>query len=614
VGASASRASTRSTRTLAELERKLPEFVAEGDITGLLGAQALALAVASSPVNQHLRRKARRLARRAESAAEKVSAEERALHPPQQPAPVQPASARSTVEALPERMPAQNGAVPPTPTTGPPLAGAEHSDAPLTGPPTPPIQRGDDDASGRNGGRPAGGHLAEVPPPPAAVPVGVPNFGGALNDSTPTRVEPEATPETTLLRMRLMTLLGFLAKGDPPALRVGASALRSLYDDTDDNRQRLAFQDTIQQRADLLLYGYRRGRAFHGSVILGVFRRRHRRQIARELKSIAVELMNAGADVGIAMTDPVPLVAYALLVESLPVSVEPASPEGVERINDLLLEISRAFQGLPEERVPLLSDAFALSVILGESERYTDQLGLLGLNLVEEAGPTAPRRRRFLIPLAAAAAAAATLVAGYVAGSSGGGHAANGRITVTERIDNTKTVHLGTTKTVHDPVRIVRTRTRTIPITTTVVKKVAVPGARAATRVATTTVVLTTTVESPRTLTTTVASPRTLTTTVASPRAPVPAPRTKTVVPAACATAIANGRSIALLAISDFPLFAEYAKLASEAVAATTARDAAKMAAITKRTNAIGQTLSQRAQQISRLGDAFNAGSAQCRP
>jgi hypothetical protein len=408
-----------------------------------------------------------------------------------------------------------------------------------------------------------------------------------------------------------------MALGEPPVLRVGSSALQALHAESDDQEPRLALQDTIERWSDILVDGYGRGRAFRGSLILGVFRSRHRRQITRELKRTAVELMSGGAEVGGVVADPVPLVAYALLIESLPVSVEPASPEGVERINNLLLETNRAFHDLPEETAPLLADVFVLAVILGEAERYTDQLGLLGLRLGDETGPTRSRRKKYLIALAAAAGAAATLISGYTLGSSGGsGHASTARVTVTRNI--------GKTRTVHDAVRVVRTRT--VPVTTTVVKKVVAPGAstkghgatttvrvvRTRTVPVTTTVVKKVVVPGPSTRAHVATTTVVRTTTLESPHAQAP-PRTRTVVPASCASVVADGRRIALLAVSSFPLFAQYAKLASEAISATTARDTAKMAAITRQTNAIGQTLSSRAQQISRLGDEFEASSARCR-
>ena len=291
---------------------------------------------------------------------------------------------------------------------------------------------------------------------------------------------------------------------------------------------------------------------------------------------IAVEAMSHGVNISGLTADTVPLVAYALLVGRIPAAGDPGSAEAEEFRNNLLLGVAGDAAALPAvELAPVFLDLVRLAAVLGEAQRYAEELSLTSLSF-DEAPPRAMLGGYTVgVVVAVGGAALAALLIGFVLGAAGGHKSARGKTTTvihTRVVTHTRVV----------PRTTIVTRTKSIPHTTTVTRDV--PQV--------TTVTLTTTVH-------------------AAPAVAAPAV-VKDVVPASCAQAIGDARAIALLAVGDFNLFSEYAKLASQAIPAAVSRDSATMASLTAQTDSIGSSLSQRAEQIARLGQAFDSSAAAC--
>ena len=310
-----------------------------------------------------------------------------------------------------------------------------------------------------------------------------------LGDDTWRRLA--ATPDDHVVFPRLIALMKLLAQVDRPP-STGRAAVRAGLAVRDERGVlHVGFPEFVDSWRHLLIEGYERGRILSGGIVLGVLKNQHRRQIRRELKVIAVELMGGGADVRGLTADAVPVVAYALLVNALPTSVEPGSPEAIERVNDLLLSAADDIPDLPaSELSPVFMDLFRLAVVLGEAQRYASQLSIVGLSLQEAPVRTRTSRRRIATALAAAGGAAAALLAGFVIGSagSGGKPAAASKVTVTNTHVVTHRVVVPRTTTV--------VQVKHVPRTTTVEQTTTVPGAAVPGASATTTVTVATTVRS----------------------------------------------------------------------------------------------------------------------
>jgi hypothetical protein len=622
---------------LAEVGAALRELKDSSDFNGLLRAQALARAIASTSEGS-LQRKAARMAKKAGVAAEKARKDsDAAVRSPangatstavsplsEQAAPiltgqaeVEREGATAIVDDLgpTEHLPVRESPLP-EPVTAAVAAPVirEAMEAPAQSPE--PATNGASTTQEASAGAPTEPELAadpvqtmpEPPVAPASMPKPVANGGevaAATVEEPPAASRPQRLDEAAVhvLFGRITALLQLLAQeDDPPCGRV---ALAELGDDPATLSAGLSRVAERWGRA--LLEGYEAAWALPGTVILGVLRNQHRQQIRRELKQIAVDSLARGVNVAGVAADAVPVVAYALLLDRLPTGIESGSPEAAERTNDLLLGVLGGMAApLDTEASQLFIDLFGLTVALGEAQRYADQLGVAGLSVGRQ--PSGRRLARRTAFRAAAAVCAAVLlgVAGFALGAADGGRKATaGAPTVTQRAH---------------PVTVTRERVVTRPgkVVTRPGRVVTLPG-KVVTRpgkVVTTTVIRTKHV--PPTVvdhTKTVADVSTVTVTTTAPSA---APSTttrivdKNVVPAACATAIADARQMALLAVNGFSQFTSYAALASQAIPAAAAHDTAKMARIAHETEQLGSSLSQRAHEIARLGDAVSAASAAC--
>jgi hypothetical protein len=621
--------------TLAMLDEALPKLRESADLNGLLRAQALAQAVATTS-DGAVRRKAIRIVKKAGAAGTKLDEGARAATARRDawtPAGLSSADRRhDDVPVTPntEALVEQDSYVPEDSLDVPedglrlvvlPEVGAP-AEEPVASPPTEVRDPVADStsaaaahANGSNGaasgstvsglnGVAAAPTLVPTEPPRTPAPeldrhLIAPAAAGAdepsarpTEDRPTRRSSPRLAPGEELLFERIADLVRLLA-GSPDPPKTGEVAVRELVvrdDEADEGGAlRVELPPSVVRWGQPLLDGYEQSRALEGKLILGLLRNQHKQQIQRELKQIVVDSMSAGADVRGLSTDAVPAIAYALLIESLPTAVEPGSSHAAERVNDVLLHVSGSSHELPAaaEESLLFVDLLKLSVALGEAQRYADQLSL-GRLPVERAG----RHSRFsgnsiVVALAVGCGLVALALGGFALGSMGGGGTpAAVRTTITrERV---------ITHTATPPATTV---TRLVPRTKVVDHTKTIAHVSTVTDVSTVTV-----------------------TTPAPARTPTPTPTpatpriiTKPVVPAACATAIANAQNVALLAVTGFSEFSAYAKLASEAIPAALAHDSAKMAKISNKTQVLGDSLGRQADQIARLGDAVSAAAAACR-
>ena len=388
---------------------------------------------------------------------------------------------------------------------------------------------------------------------------------------------------------RILALLKLLARStEPPA--TGQVAVRELVvpeDGHDDGRAvHVELPQFVERWGQPLLDGYERSRAFPDKLILGLLRNQHKQQIRRELKQIVVDTMSLGADVQDLTTDAVPVIAYALLIESLPTAVVPGSPQAAERVNDVLLEVSAGSHELPSGSAasPLFVDLFKLSVALGEAQRYAEQLSLADLRVDPGRKGSRFSRRSVVVSLLVACGTVAVALAGFTIGAAGtrARSAAVHRTTITRQ----------------------RVVTHTAPAhTTTVIRQV--PKTKLVDH--------TKTIANVSTVTVTTPAPAPTPTPTPTPTPVTPKVVIKPIVPTACASAVANARNVAQLAADGFSEFSTYARLASEAIPAALAHDSAKMAVISNQTQALGATLSHQANQITHLDDAVSAAATACR-
>ncbi len=321
------------------------------------------------------------------------------------------------------------------------------------------------------------------------------------------------------------------------------------------------------------------------AVPLGVVKHRHEQQIEAELRSTATDLISAGADPRGLTADAVPLIAYSLLIETLPTAIDPDSTEAADKFNILLLGMSEDVASIPSEQRRLFMEALKLAVVLGEAQAFADQLSLNRLSLDQERPSTGTSSYMVGIGLLVVGVAVIGLLLGLAIGKAqspahAGAHART--ITQTETIARTRTIVHNQTTTVTAP-RAASSH----------------PGDSSGTRTVTVTVTPPAAVTPANTVT--------VTRTVGNPTV-----RTVKIVPPACASAIGKAQSLTTMAVSDLTLITEYAQLASQAIPAAAKSDTAAITRITNRIQAIDSTLSQRATAIAQVGKEFGDGAAAC--
>jgi hypothetical protein len=539
---------------IGELNASLRECLAASDVNGLLGIQAMALAIAQAATDPALAKKAQRIAKKAGSCAVRLQrqAEQQLAND----------AARLELEAQVPLV----GEPPPAPLTAKPAAATTKPAAPTSKPAAPPA-------------KPAA--ATARPSETAATPrtrIQRPRTTAA----TPrTRVQEPSTIEVQL-SSRLLRLLDLLLNPQQPAPK-RAGTLRALADGT--TAAPIDFPTLVRSWLPLLVRGYQEGVRLSAPVPLGVVKHRHEQQIEAELRSTATELISAGADPRGLTADAVPLIAYSLLIETLPTAIDADSAEAADKFNVLLLGMPEDLSSIPTEQRRLFIELLKLAVILGEAQAFADQLSLNRLSLDQARPSTGTSSYMVGIGLLVVGVAVIGLLLGLVIGQAqtpahAGAHART--ITRTETVAHTKTIVRNETTTVTSP-RAASSHpgngSSTRPVTVTVTPPAAVAPADTVT----------------------------VTRTVGNPTV-----RTVGVVPPACTSAIGKAQSLTTMAVGDLTLITEYAQLASQAIPAAAKNDTAAIKRITARIQAIDSTLSQRAANIAQVGKAFGDGAAAC--
>jgi hypothetical protein len=156
--------------------------------------------------------------------------------------------------------------------------------------------------------------------------------------------------------------------------------LRQLMLVDEDGFLRVEIQPTFESWAPLLVGGYEQS----VQVFLELNATtppRNRAEIERLLKEVAVDLMTAGAEVRGLNADAVPLIAYALFAERLPVAPAVTSAVAVERVNNLLLKIADDVSAMPITKRPLFIVLFKMAVLVGAAQEYAARLSLKSLSV-----------------------------------------------------------------------------------------------------------------------------------------------------------------------------------------------------------------------------------------
>jgi hypothetical protein len=106
-----------------------------------------------------------------------------------------------------------------------------------------------------------------------------------------------------------------------------------------------------------------------------------RLQLERQTKTVAVELITAGAQVRGLAHDAVPLIAFCLLHRELPIGMDTDdSPVSQDRMNDAVISIADDIAAMPEASRGAFIDLYRLALLLGVAQRYAEELSLTKLS------------------------------------------------------------------------------------------------------------------------------------------------------------------------------------------------------------------------------------------
>lgn len=182
------------------------------------------------------------------------------------------------------------------------------------------------------------------------------------------------------LEWRLSTLLGLLLadltsdeSDNLVALFVQIAAFDRRGDVDLDRGVRARFPQWGQHLRDAYVRGFRAFEAVN-TAALG----EHRLRMEKSLKAIAVDLLTRGATVRGLGEDAIPLVAYALVHNQLPIGVGTAldANESEERLNDALLSKADFASRMPSDDRAIFFSLFRLAFLLGIAQSYGRALAL----------------------------------------------------------------------------------------------------------------------------------------------------------------------------------------------------------------------------------------------
>jgi hypothetical protein len=181
------------------------------------------------------------------------------------------------------------------------------------------------------------------------------------------------------LDIRLESLL-LLLRRSPDESESSSDALEAFAVTGKNGDEAFDFQGPYVQWRHLLERGYERAYRIYGELTrtaLGAVQV----QIERQVKTVAVELITAGAQVRGLDNDAVPLVAFCLLHREIPIGMDTAdSPVSQDRMNDAVIAIADDIAAMPETTRGPFIDLYRLSVLLGVAQRYAEEVSLAALS------------------------------------------------------------------------------------------------------------------------------------------------------------------------------------------------------------------------------------------
>jgi hypothetical protein len=177
------------------------------------------------------------------------------------------------------------------------------------------------------------------------------------------------------LDVRLQSLL-LLIRHTAPEEMSGHEALAAFVSRDKKGQPTIDLQRPFRQWRRLLVFAYERGYAVFGeSPYVDI--RELRPRIERQIKETAVALITAGAPVRGISNDAVPLVAFCVLHNKIPLGMAASeSPVSHGRMNDAVLAIADELAAMPESERAAFLDLYRLSVLLGVAQRYAEELSL----------------------------------------------------------------------------------------------------------------------------------------------------------------------------------------------------------------------------------------------
>jgi hypothetical protein len=176
------------------------------------------------------------------------------------------------------------------------------------------------------------------------------------------------------LKKRFETALPLLLD-DTVDADASVTALRTLVTSRADGPNRIAFPASVEAWWPSLVRGFDGSQAIFAGFDWSDLAA-ERTRVDRTLRSIAVELMSGGAEVTALSSDVLPLVAYCLFNDRLPILAEADAPETADRVNRLLLAAAGEVTAMDAPSRPLFLGLLRLAVLLGEAQAYANALEL----------------------------------------------------------------------------------------------------------------------------------------------------------------------------------------------------------------------------------------------
>jgi hypothetical protein len=194
------------------------------------------------------------------------------------------------------------------------------------------------------------------------------------------RTDEPPTPGIHAVHERLRALLLLLAYRAANVTE-GEQSLRAFASADSHGDIRIDLQQPFSVWGRPLRRGYERGYSAFAEVN-ATWLREARRQVELTLRSIAAELVMAGAQVRGLGKDAIPLIAFALVNRAIPVGGDAGkSPLSKERADNAVLAVADAVAELPASSRAAYTDLYRIAFVLGVAQCYGDQAQLASLSL-----------------------------------------------------------------------------------------------------------------------------------------------------------------------------------------------------------------------------------------